>query len=84
MSKKGKDSTLGQGLGCFNSFNRSLPQDYEYHTMTQMKTGVEGVQVSWLIRHVNVVVMNVDSYRLSQSRKRQLVATSSDPNAKND
>lgn len=52
--------------------------------MTQMKTGVEGVQVSWLIRHVNVVVMNVDSYRLSQSRKRQLVATSSDPNAKND
>ena len=42
-----------------------------------------GTLLDRLTHHVNILVVNVASYRLTQSNKRQSVATSSDPNAQN-
>jgi DNA replication protein DnaC len=40
-----------------------------------------GALLDRLTHHVNILEMNGDSYRLTQSKKRQSVAASSDPNA---
>jgi DNA replication protein DnaC len=42
-----------------------------------------GALLDRLTDHVNILEMNGDSYRLSESKKRQPVKSSSDPNGQN-
>jgi hypothetical protein len=67
-------------LGLNNGEARNaLARAVFFHRLGELRVGITGALLDRLTHHVHILIMNGDSYRLKQSKRRQRGARSAQP-----